>query len=104
MKHLRSGFGGLLCILATACGEEPRFDVATGTATGAIIGGSLSGPADFPSTAATEFSREGDTTHFLYAGDGNTLVRELARLDLRDLLVEEPSLEEIFLHYYRTEA
>jgi ABC-2 type transport system ATP-binding protein len=58
------------------------------------------GPADFPSGHATEFSREGDTVRFLYAGDGNTLVRELARFDIRDLLVEEPTLEEIFMHYY----
>jgi ABC-2 type transport system ATP-binding protein len=62
------------------------------------------GPGDFPSGAASGFSREVDTSRFLYAGDGTTLVRELARLDLQDLLVEEPSLEEIFLHYYRTEA
>lgn len=62
------------------------------------------GPADFPSGAASEFGREAGTSRFLYAGDGNTLVRELARFDVHDLLVEEPTLEEIFLHYYRTEA
>jgi ABC-2 type transport system ATP-binding protein len=62
------------------------------------------GPADFPSGHATEFSREADTVRFLYAGDGTTLVRELARFDIRDLLVEEPTLEEIFLHFYRTET
>jgi ABC-2 type transport system ATP-binding protein len=61
-------------------------------------------PADFPSGAASGFGREGDTTRFLYAGDGNSLVRELARLEVQDLLVEEPTLEEIFLHFYRTEA
>ena len=32
------------------------------------------------------------------------MVRELAGLDVQDLLVEEPTLEEIFLHYYRAEA
>ncbi len=62
------------------------------------------GAADFPLGTATEFSREGDVSRFLYTGDGNALVRELARLDVPDLLVEEPTLEEIFLHYYRTEA
>jgi ABC-2 type transport system ATP-binding protein len=62
------------------------------------------GPGDFPSGTASGFSRESDTSRFLYAGDGPTLVRELARLDVQDLLVEEPTLEEIFLHYYRTEA
>jgi ABC-2 type transport system ATP-binding protein len=62
------------------------------------------GPADFPSGAASRFAAEGDATRFLYAADGNSLVRELGRLDVRDLSVEEPTLEEIFLHYYRTEA
>jgi ABC-2 type transport system ATP-binding protein len=61
-------------------------------------------PSDFPSGAASEFGREGDTTRFLYAGDGNALVRELARFDVQDLLVEEPTLEEIFLHFYKNEA
>jgi ABC-2 type transport system ATP-binding protein len=62
------------------------------------------GPADFPSRAASNFAREGNTTRFLYSGDGNALVRELARFDVQDLLVEEPTLEEIFLHYYHAEA
>jgi ABC-2 type transport system ATP-binding protein len=64
----------------------------------------LLGPADFPSGCASAFSREADTSRFLYAGDGATLVRELARFDVQDLLVEEPTLEEIFLHFYRVEA
>ncbi len=62
------------------------------------------GPEDFPSGAASDFSREADLSRFLYAGDGNALVHDLARLDIQDLLVEEPTLEEIFLHYYRTEG
>ena len=70
----------------------------------AVIAARTLGPSDFPSGAASEFSREAETSRFLYAGDGNALVRDLARLDVQDLIVEEPSLEEIFLHYYRTEA
>jgi ABC-2 type transport system ATP-binding protein len=62
------------------------------------------GPGDFPSGAASGFFHEADLSRFLYAGDGNALVRDLARLDVTDLLVEEPTLEEIFLHYYRTEG
>jgi ABC-2 type transport system ATP-binding protein len=60
--------------------------------------------SDFPSGSASDFILEGDTTRFLYAGDGNALVRELSRFDVLDLLIEEPTLEEIFLHFYRTEA
>jgi ABC-2 type transport system ATP-binding protein len=35
-----------------------------------------------------------------YDGDPNLLVRELARANLRRFTVTEPSLDEIFLHYY----
>jgi ABC-2 type transport system ATP-binding protein len=62
------------------------------------------GANDFPSGAGSDFTCEGDTTRFLYAGDGNSLVRELARIDVQDVLIEEPTLEEIFLHYYRSEV
>jgi ABC-2 type transport system ATP-binding protein len=63
------------------------------------------GPADFPSGNARELIREGEAAgmsrvRFLYAGDSNTLVRELARFDVHQLRIEEPSLEEIFMHYY----
>lgn len=62
------------------------------------------GPGDFPSRGASAFRREGDAVRFLYAGDSGALVRELAALQPQDLLIEEPSLEEIFLHYYAKEA
>lgn len=37
---------------------------------------------------------------FLFKGNLNTITRKLADLDLLSLFVEEPDLEEIFLHYY----
>ena len=43
------------------------------------------------------------TASFLYRGRVNDLTGLLARLDLLDLQVEEPDLEEIFLHYYQKE-
>ena len=43
---------------------------------------------------------EGDAVRFLYAGDSNTLVQELSRFDIHQLRIEEPSLEEVFMHYY----
>jgi ABC-2 type transport system ATP-binding protein len=57
-------------------------------------------PADFPSGKAQELIREGESVRFLYAGDSNTLVRELASFDIHQLRIEEPSLEEVFMHYY----
>ncbi|RJQ47148.1 MAG: ABC transporter ATP-binding protein [Gaiellales bacterium] len=38
---------------------------------------------------------------FLYKGDVNTIAGKIASLDLVDYTVEEPELEEIFLHYYQ---
>ncbi|MHB1340658.1 MAG: ABC transporter ATP-binding protein [Coriobacteriia bacterium] len=43
------------------------------------------------------------TVGFLFRGHVNELTGLLARLDLLDLQVEEPDLEEIFLHYYQKE-
>jgi ABC-2 type transport system ATP-binding protein len=40
---------------------------------------------------------------FLYKGRINTMTKIIADFDLTSLLVEEPDLEEIFLHYYRSE-
>ena len=57
-------------------------------------------PTDFPSGKARELIREGDSVRFLYAGDSNTLVRELSSFDIHQLRIEEPSLEEVFMHYY----
>lgn len=37
---------------------------------------------------------------FFYSGDVNTLLSSLEGAKLRDITIEEPTLEEIFLHYY----
>ncbi len=37
---------------------------------------------------------------FLYKGDLNQMIQKIAALDLQNLWVEEPDLEDIFLHYY----
>jgi ABC-2 type transport system ATP-binding protein len=41
---------------------------------------------------------------FLYKGPINKITKLIANLDLISLLVEEPDLEEIFLHYYQSGA
>ncbi|PKQ37887.1 MAG: ABC transporter [Actinobacteria bacterium HGW-Actinobacteria-1] len=40
---------------------------------------------------------------FLYRGRVNEITKMLAEQDLVDFLVEEPDLEEIFMHYYKKE-
>ena len=41
-----------------------------------------------------------DTVSFLYGGDTNTLIRVLAKADIREMTIAEPDLEEIVLHFY----
>ena len=41
-----------------------------------------------------------DTVSFLYGGDTNTLIRALAKADIREMTIAEPDLEEIVLHFY----
>lgn len=45
--------------------------------------------------------RDGVQEDFIYEGDLNDLWRELEGHDIADILIEEPSLEEIFLRFYK---
>lgn len=40
---------------------------------------------------------------FLFRGDINDVIKIAVRLNLANMLIEEPDLEEIFMHYYRTD-
>ncbi len=42
----------------------------------------------------------GKAMEFIYAGDMSSLIAALSGKDIADMTVEEPSLEEIFMHYY----
>ncbi|WP_054697009.1 ABC transporter ATP-binding protein [Syntrophomonas palmitatica] len=44
------------------------------------------------------------TVSFLYNGDINKIIAKLYTRKINNLIVEEPSLEEIFMHYYEKEA
>ncbi len=37
---------------------------------------------------------------FMYSGNTESLLRDLAGKGIKDLIIEEPGLEEIFMHYY----
>ncbi|MCA1062602.1 ABC transporter ATP-binding protein [Rossellomorea aquimaris] len=41
---------------------------------------------------------------FLFRGDINTVMKRIAEIELSNLWIEEPDLEEIFMHYYEKEA
>ena len=51
----------------------------------------------------THVTRENHTVSFIYKGDMSRILPFLAQAPLRDMLIEEPSLEEVFLHYYEKE-
>jgi ABC-2 type transport system ATP-binding protein len=40
---------------------------------------------------------------FLYKGDINKIIQRLQGVKLANMLIEEPTLEEIFMHYYQKE-
>ena len=45
--------------------------------------------------------RDGKREDFLYEGNLNELYKELMGRDIADILIEEPSLDEIFMHFYK---
>ena len=42
----------------------------------------------------------GDSVSFLWNGNVNTLIRALAKMDVQDMAIAEPDLEETVLHFY----
>ena len=54
----------------------------------------------FKAGSVAQLVQEGVSASFIYKGDVDALFKELAGIDIVDAFVEEPSLEEIFLHYY----
>lgn len=51
-----------------------------------------------------KLQREGRQESYIYKGDMNGLVRGLAGYDIQDILIEEPALDEIFMHFYESGA
>ena len=41
-----------------------------------------------------------NTISFLYKGDINVIMKKISDIDITNVWIEEPSLEEIFMHYY----
>ncbi|AFA46922.1 ABC transporter ATP-binding protein [Acetobacterium woodii] len=51
----------------------------------------------------TNLTVDKNVLHFLYKGDINRVIERLQGQSLLNILIEEPSLEEIFIHYYQKE-
>ena len=60
--------------------------------------------ARFALDGVTNVERKDGTVSFYFKGDINVVLKVLSEMHIRNLLVEEPTLEEIFLHYYTKEG
>jgi ABC-2 type transport system ATP-binding protein len=57
-------------------------------------------PADFKLTGATNVQSDNGTVSFFFKGDINTVLKKIGAQRVEDVIIEEPTLEEIFMHYY----
>ncbi len=57
-------------------------------------------PDAFALPGVTECQQEGDALRFFFRGDINAVLQRLGQMQVTDLTIEEPTLEEIFMHYY----
>jgi ABC-2 type transport system ATP-binding protein len=57
-------------------------------------------PASFDLPGVTNLMTEDSTIHFFFKGDINAVLQKVSSVQVTDLTIEEPTLEEIFMHYY----
>ncbi|WP_130808087.1 ABC transporter ATP-binding protein [Senegalia massiliensis] len=55
----------------------------------------------FDFDGVTKLEKNQDEITFFYKGDINIMIENINKIDLRDVMIQEPTLEEIFMHYYR---
>lgn len=54
----------------------------------------------FDMPGVTNVQTENDTVHFFFKGDINAVLQKISGVQVADVTIEEPTLEEIFMHYY----
>jgi ABC-2 type transport system ATP-binding protein len=57
-------------------------------------------PARFGLPGVTNLEHHNGVVRFFYKGDINTVMRRIGEVTVSDVTIEEPTLEEIFMHYY----
>lgn len=57
----------------------------------------------FQINGMSNLSLNGNTANFIFKGNINSIMKKITEIELRNILIEEPDLEEIFLHYYTKE-
>ncbi|WP_226673871.1 ATP-binding cassette domain-containing protein [Rossellomorea aquimaris] len=61
-------------------------------------------PSYFELEGVNNLEMKDNHVSFLFRGDINTVMKKIANIDITNLWIEEPDLEEIFMHYYEKEA
>jgi len=56
--------------------------------------------ASFDLPGVTNFQTENGTVRFFFKGDINAVLQKISSMQVADVTIEEPTLEEIFMHYY----
>ncbi|MEJ2562729.1 MAG: ATP-binding cassette domain-containing protein [Anaerolineales bacterium] len=56
--------------------------------------------AGFQIPGVTHLETQNNSVSFFFKGDINVLTKKIAALKVNDVAIEEPTLEEIFMHYY----
>jgi ABC-2 type transport system ATP-binding protein len=57
-------------------------------------------PTSFDLPGVTNMQAENSTLHFFFKGDINQVLQKISSIQVADVTIEEPTLEEIFMHYY----
>lgn len=61
------------------------------------------GKGHFKLVGISNFEIKGNSVNFLFKGNINLIIKELSNVEIMNIWIEEPSLEEIFMHYYEKE-
>ena len=64
------------------------------------IRGSNLNDSKFEIPGVTNLNQQDHKVTFFFKGDVNKIISIVAKVDLEDIKIEEPTLEEIFMHYY----
>ena len=57
-------------------------------------------PEAFELPGVTNLQNENSTVNFFFKGDINAVLQKISAMQVSDVTIEEPTLEEIFMHYY----
>ena len=57
-------------------------------------------PSAFEGPGVTNLQAENGTVRFFFKGDINAVLARISAFQIADVTIEEPTLEEIFMHYY----